>query len=103
MRGLRVSDVRVSRARGRRRVITLGTIAIVAVTVGMVQVIGAFAAGSPSRPVDRDLSSYVLFAFNTLDFKGGESPGRGIIHGGDVGAGGIDSTPDNSSPIMNIC
>jgi hypothetical protein len=41
-------------------------------------------ANAPSRPVDRDISSYELFAFVTLDFKGG------TISGGDVGANGID-------------
>jgi hypothetical protein len=106
MRGvtsLRVQGLHPSRARVRRRILTVATLAMVAFALGSVQIIGAFAAGSPSRPVDRDLSSYVLFAFDTLEFKGGQQPDRGVIKGGNVGAGGMDTTPNNSSPMLNIC
>src|SRR6266480_3617069 len=78
-------------ARGRRRILAVGAVAIVIVAVGAAQSFSAFAAASPSRPVDRDLSRYVLFAFDTLSLKGGDLPGRGIVHGGDIGAGGIDA------------
>lgn len=90
-------------ARGRRRIVAVAALVVVIVSLGISQVLSAFASGSPTRPVDRQLSSYVLFAFDTLAFKGGQTPGRGEIHGGDVGAGGVDNTPNNSSPTLNIC
>ena len=101
--GLRVQGLHTGKAQMRRRALTVAALATIVFAIGSVQIMGAFAAGIPSRPVDRDLSSYVLFAFDTLEFKGGQSPDRGIIKGGDVGAGGIDTTPNNSSPILNIC
>ena len=58
--------------------------------------IAAFAA-PPSRPVDHDINSYVLFAFNTLNFKGaqnGDAATRGLIQGGNVGAEGLGGDPN---------
>jgi hypothetical protein len=91
------------RARVRRRVVAMAASLVVLFVLALGQSFGAFAAGSPSRPIDRQLSHYVLFAFDTLNFKGAQTAGRGIITGGDVGANGIDSTPDNSDAILDIC
>ncbi len=90
-------------ARGRRRIVALGAVAIVIVAVGAAQAFSAFAAGSPSRPIDRDLSSYVLFGLDSLSLKGGDLPGRGVVRGGDIGAGGIDTDVDDSDFVMDIC
>src|SRR5438874_1272430 len=79
------------------------SIAIVVVACGLSGMFVAFADGNTGGDVDRDLSRYVLFAFDTLSFKGAEAPGRGVIHGGDVGAGGVDANPGDSSPVLNIC
>ena len=58
-------------------------------------------AGGPSRPVDTDLSNYVLFGFDSVAFKGANLAGRGIIRGGNVGANGLD--PGDPDPTVNIC
>ena len=65
-------------------------------------ILSAHASGAPTRPVDRNLDDYVVFAFNHLSFKGG-TVGQTVISGGDVGAGGIDTTPGNSDTIMDVC
>jgi hypothetical protein len=88
--------------RGRRRAVVLAT-AVIAGTVGATGGSRVSFAAPPSRPLSRDLSSYVLFAFETLSFKGGERAGRGVIAGGDVGAGGVDPHPDDSQPVLSIC
>ncbi len=93
MRGARREQTG-GRARSRRRIVGLGAVTLCVLAACAVQSFSAFASGSPSRPVDRDLSKYVLFAFDTLSFKSASAnaPGRGIISGGDVGAGGIDTS-----------
>ncbi len=65
----------------------LGVLAIPAVAASP-----APRASTPSEPVSRDLSTYTLFAFNSLAFKGGQNASRGIISGGNVGANG-DANP----------
>ena len=39
----------------------------------------------PTRPVDRDLSSYVLFATDQIQVKAGADASHGIVTGGDIG------------------
>src|SRR4051794_5928709 len=99
MRGLRVSGLPVSTARARRRMVTLMTVALVAIAVGGVQIIGAFAAGSPSRAVDRDLSSYVLFALDRLHIKGGNVGG----FSGNIGVKNADTNPGDSEASLSAC
>ncbi|HVJ99126.1 MAG TPA: hypothetical protein VNC41_20040, partial [Acidimicrobiia bacterium] len=84
---------RMGRARMRRRVLTVGALATVAFAVGSVQIMGAFAAGIPSRPVDRDLSSYVLFAWDSLMVKG--KNGAKVVDG-NVGV-------NNPNGTLSIC
>jgi len=56
--------------------------AIALMGAGVLQMLPA-AAAVPSRPVDRDISSYVLFANKSIEFKGEADDGR--ILGGNVG------------------
>jgi hypothetical protein len=98
---MRVS-VDPTRSHTRQHIVTLGAV-VTAVVLAAGQTIRASATGNPTRPVSRDLDTYVLFAFDTLHFKGGQNDGRGIITGGDVGANGVDTAPEDSSPILNIC
>ena len=65
----------------------LGVLAIPAVAASP-----APRVGTPSSPVSRDLSTYTLFGFSSLDFKGGQNTTRGIISGGNVGTNG-DANP----------
>src|SRR5690348_11078498 len=67
-------------ARLRRRVVAAGGTVVVVAALGLAHTFSAYASGVPSRPVDRNLSSYVQFAQNTLQFKGANG-GGGIIHG----------------------
>jgi hypothetical protein len=94
------------RGHTRLRVIALVTMLIVG--AGLTQVWSAFAAGPPSRPMDRDLDSYVLFAIEHMQFKGadigGAGLGRGIISGGNVGVNsvaGVDGVDNDHT--MGIC
>ena len=94
--------MRASRFRGtagdRRRLVALGATALIIGAIFGTNMLSAFASNAPSRPLDRDLSSYVLFAFDTLDFKGG------TISGGDVGANGIDANPARQQPrAQHLC
>ncbi|HEX5096511.1 MAG TPA: hypothetical protein VFX21_10875 [Acidimicrobiia bacterium] len=88
-------------ARRRGRVVSVAAIALIA--GGLSQMLPASASGAPSRPVDRDIDTYVLFGFESVNFKGAESAGRGIISGGNVGANGIDTDPADSEVVVNIC
>ena len=59
----------------------------------------SFAAFPPSsRPVDSDINSYVLFAFDNLELQGraelGQAATRGLIQGGNVGAEGLGGDPN---------
>ena len=65
----------------------LGVLAITAVAASP-----APRVGTPSGPVSRGLSSYTLFGFTSLEFKGGQNASRGIISGGNVGTNG-DANP----------
>ncbi len=91
---------------GRRRALVVsaavGALGLAFLAAGIAQIVPALGAGAPSRPVDRTLDRYVLFAFDTLSFKGGEH-GRGFIRGGDVGANGIDTKPSDNVPVLNLC
>ena len=64
-------------------------------TVGLVS--GLLAVGNSSAGLLdlRNLDSYVLFALDELDFKGGNTGDgtRGIIDGGNVGVNRADPTP----------
>src|SRR4051794_14657286 len=70
--------------RGRARVAVVASVVAVVACAGLVQMWPAFAAGSPTRPVDTDINKYVLFALNSLDFKGGSVDVAHIKHG-DIG------------------
>jgi hypothetical protein len=72
----------------------------VAVTVAG-SVLPAFASGAPTRPVDRDLSSYVLFATDQIQVKAGEDASRGIVTGGDIGVNKTGLV--TGSPRLQIC
>ena len=50
----------------------------------------------------RDLNSYVLFALDEFDFKGGDGITTGIINGGNVGVNRADPNPGDSSANMSI-
>jgi hypothetical protein len=73
-------------------------------TVGLVS--GLLAVGNSSAGLLdlRNLDSYVLFALDELDFKGGNTGDgtRGIIDGGNVGVNRADPTPGASGADMNI-
>jgi len=65
---------------------------------GVLQMLPA-AAAAPSRPVDRDISSYVLFALNKVDIKGGDETGPSVIPG-NVGV----NNPDTFNGVsLEIC
>jgi hypothetical protein len=75
--------------------------AVVSVVPQALTLLPAEAQTAPSRPVDTDITSYVLFGFSHVEFKGGNATGRGIIRGGNVGSNGVDTgDPD---PTINIC
>jgi len=62
----------------------------------------AFASAPASAQINRDLDSYVLFALNELDFKGGnDGPAftRGYVLGGNVGVNQDDNLGDNQASI----
>jgi hypothetical protein len=71
----------------RRRVVFAGGAAVaIVLALGGSHVLAAFASGAPSRPVDRNIASYVLFAVQTIKLKGGGTPAESIIDG-NIGAG----------------
>jgi hypothetical protein len=53
--------------------------------------------------VDTDINRYVLFGFESVDFKGGQNAARGIISGGNVGANGVKPLQRGIEPNVNIC
>jgi hypothetical protein len=63
--------------------------AAILLAFGSSHMLSAFASGAPSRPVDRDIASYVLFAFDTIKLKGGGTATQSIIDG-NIGAGTYD-------------
>jgi hypothetical protein len=62
-----------------------------------------WAQPSPSR----DINNYVLFATDSLTFKGDDASGasqtRGLITGGHVGVNRIDTTHNPPSPLLSMC
>jgi hypothetical protein len=67
--------------RGRARLGVVATIAALVIGGGVIQVMPAFGAGSPSRPVDTDINKYVLFALDSLHLKSGNDDVAHIKHG----------------------
>ena len=61
----------------------------------------ALASGVPTRPVDRDLSSYVLFATDQIQVKAGADASHGIVTGGDIGVNKTGLV--TGSPRLQIC
>jgi hypothetical protein len=61
----------------------------------------ALASGVPTRPVDRDLSSYVLFATDQIQVKAGQDAAHGIVTGGDIGVNKTGLV--TGSPRLQIC
>ena len=53
----------------RRGVSAIVAAAAILLAFGSSHMLSAFASGAPSRPVDRDIASYVLFAFDTPEFR----------------------------------
>jgi hypothetical protein len=77
MRGVGVRNMVGAR---RRQLAAAGAVFLVVLAVGSSHALHAFASNSPSRPLDRNISSYVLFAKDSLSFTGFNVNG-GIIHG----------------------
>ncbi|MGQ0826377.1 MAG: hypothetical protein ACT4OX_15340 [Actinomycetota bacterium] len=100
----------VERRGGRRRV--LCALGLLALAIG-----GPAAAGDllqsgdpalqhpksdPSIPFDTDLNNYALFALDSINVKGSNVEGRGVIRGGNVGV----NTPgfaDRGMPRLRMC
>ncbi len=83
-----------------RRTRSAWTVALVTLAAA----VGVLGSASPAaaQPSD-DLSSYVLFGFDELDFKGGQgNHGPSIIDGGNVGVNGIGFIRGNDYRL-NIC
>jgi hypothetical protein len=70
--------MRGDRRRGVFAVVAVGAIVLV---LGASHMLTAFASGAPSRPLDRDIASYVLFAVQTIKLKGGGTATESIIDG----------------------
>lgn len=61
------------------------------------------AAFPPSAEPSRDINTYVLFAFDELNFKGRDgNPSRGFIRGGNVGVNNPDPHGINHSPYAPV-
>jgi hypothetical protein len=56
--------------RGRARIAVVVPIVAVVACAGLVRMWPAFAAGSPTRPVDTDINKYVLFALKLARLQG---------------------------------
>jgi hypothetical protein len=67
------------------------------VTMGAVNMWPAAAANPPTRPIDRNINNYVLFALDSLHLKGGNGTTTNITDG-DVGV-----QSDDPSDHMNLC
>jgi hypothetical protein len=67
------------------------------VAMGVVRMWPAGATGSPSRPVDRTINSYVLFALDSISLKGGNGQVTEIDNG-DVGV-----QSDQPTDSLNLC
>ncbi|GEM_PF-1906830 len=92
----------------RWRLAGFGTALVGAVLAfaGLVAVPGmpgmAPAAAAPAVAVNRDINSYVLFAYDDLNFGGRDAgPTRGFIDGGNVGVNNPDTTAHGSQ--LNMC
>ena len=90
-----------------RRAIDLRVVFILCVvtavaSVGIVRMWPAGASGAPSRPIDRTIDHYALFALDSLNFQGG-NPGVSHIDGGDVGVNNPDPNPSDGADVMNMC
>ena len=67
------------------------------VTMGAVNMWPAGAANPPTRPIDRNINNYALFALDSLHLKGGNGTTTNITDG-DVGV-----QSDDPSDYMNLC
>jgi hypothetical protein len=67
------------------------------VAMGVVRMWPAGATGAPTRPVDRTINSYVLFALDNISLKGGNAQ-VAEIDNGDVGV-----QSDQPSDSLNLC
>ncbi len=67
------------------------------VAMGAVRMWPAGATGSPTRPVDRTINSYVLFGLDSINLKGGNGQ-VSEIDNGDVGV-----QSDDPSDTLNLC
>lgn len=76
-------------------------VALLAIWVALGAVFAAPSSVSAAI-VSRDINSYVLFALDELDFKGGNTAGTGFITGGNVGVNRADPNPGDSAANMNI-
>ncbi|MGQ0826376.1 MAG: hypothetical protein ACT4OX_15335 [Actinomycetota bacterium] len=83
-----------------RRIAALAA-TLVAVS-GALGALGAGAAGGPSRPADRDLSSYVLFALESIQLKGDDRAGRSEIRGGNIGVNALGRA-ERGEPRLVMC
>jgi hypothetical protein len=67
------------------------------IAMGAVRMWSAGATGSPTRPVDRTINSYVLFGLDSINLKGGNGQVTEIDNG-DVGV-----QSDDPSDSLNLC
>jgi hypothetical protein len=67
------------------------------VAMGVIRMWPAGASNPPTRPIDRDVNNYALFALDTLSLGGGNAQVTHIDNG-DVGV-----QSDNASDQMNLC
>src|SRR4051794_7438785 len=74
--------------RGRARVRIIGVVVFLVIGAGLASVLSAFAAGSPSRPVDTDINKYVIFGLERVHLKSANS-GVSLIKGGNIGVNNV--------------
>jgi hypothetical protein len=78
-------------------------LALAGLAVLAASVVGLVAPARAQNVPDSDLSSYVLFGFEEVDFKGGQgNHGPSIIDGGNIGANGRGFIRGNDARV-NVC
>jgi hypothetical protein len=73
---------------------------LIAIALAFAAATTAFAPPARADVISRDIEDYVLFAFSSLSFKGGNTEGTGYIYGGNVGVNAIDSQPANDNNVV---
>jgi len=92
------SDVLVPARRGIDvRIVFVLCVITAVIAMGAVRMWPAGATGSPTRPVDRKINSYTLFALDSISLKGGNGQTTEIDNG-DVGV-----QSDNPSDSLSLC